>query len=274
MALIWFVAAVVLSALGAALLLRAPPFVGAALYALITLGVAAVKLGGGGVGGHVVVGKVFIVLVAITYISSFRGTRIHQRRWGRALGVLIFSGSILQLAVTELAHQTTGNGLAGVLLVVTIALPHRLRLEEGRYVHDMGLDWVVAYSVWGAVYGYVNRGPEGQMGSWAVWAAATVASAWVVARGRQEAFTEARVYTLGLFTAASAVAPDPPVTVLTPELYAPQVAMALHGVALVAVGVVIVRSVLEARQPGPPRNLVAWAARKVMAGGGDGLGVG
>ena len=128
--------------------------------------------------------------------------------------------------MTETFSDTYINVIAGGLLLLTQALPHRMRVapdDADRHLrYDLGLDWVLAYSLWNFtfVYGTNPPGePTGGMGGpsrWYIWPCR-----WSLMRGDANLYIQNRAYSLALLMMLAVTLPREPFFILRRRLAPP-----------------------------------------------------
>ena len=204
--------------------------------------------------------KVFSVSWGALYISALRFRGLVRLSWARTVAFLILFVNILEAMVTETFSHTYINPVAGGFLLLSQALPRLMRVEENdpqqdlRY--DLGLDWVLAYTLWNFTFIY-GTGPAGEPpGEWSAFALTHLIVPLLLMRGDAGRYIQFRAYALSLLMMLAVTLPEPPYLMFTPEWHHPAIAAALRFTSLALAAFVLLRSLRRPTADGGAAGLV------------------
>lgn len=210
--------------------------------------------------------KVFSVAFGALFISGLRYLGWIQRPALRLLAFLILFINIAEAMMTETFSDTYINVAAGGLLLLSQALPQRLRVltddPQRNLRYDLGLDWVLAYTLWNFTFVYGTNPPGEPTGEWAAFALIHLLVPLVLIRGDAELYIQSRAYSLALLMMLAVTLPHEPFLFFVGDWHHPIVAQVLRWSSLTLALIVLVRSV---RRVGDvhPRNIAVAIVRLV-----------
>ncbi len=215
--------------------------------------------------------KVFSVAFGALFISGLRWMGWVEIRALRIVAFLILFINILEAMVTETFSDTYINVIAGGLLLLTQALPHRMRVapdDADRHLrYDLGLDWVLAYSLWNFTFVYGTNPPGEPTGEWAAFALVHLAVPLVLMRGDANLYIQNRAYSLALLMMLAVTLPREPFLYFVGDWHHPLVAEILRWTSLGLATVVVLRSLLSrsgrASSDRGPRGILTTVVKRL-----------
>ncbi|MEQ9363185.1 MAG: DUF5692 family protein [Leptospirales bacterium] len=201
--------------------------------------------------------KVFSVSLGALFISGLRWLGWVRRPGLRLLAFLILFVNVLEAMVTETFSDTYINFAAGGLLLLSQALPHRMRMTDGdeqkNLRYDLGMDWVLAYTLWNFTFVYGTNPPGEPTGEWAAFALVHLTVPLILMRGNAELYIQNRAYSLALLMMLAVTLPREPFLYFVGDWHHPLAAQALRIASLTFAGIVCLRSL----RPRPGSRSVA-----------------
>ena len=201
--------------------------------------------------------KVYSTCLGSLYTSAFRFTAFRDWQSARPIGFCILFINMVEAIVTELHSHLSLNVAAGVLLLLTQALPRLItRHSDQSLKYDLGLVWVMSYTFWNFAFIY-GTGPPGEpVGQWAAFGIVHLLTPLLIMRGDAARYLQARAYSLALLMMVGVTFDREPFVYLVPGWYVSWLAQLVGAVAL-ALALVEVGATVRARGRGKAaRNLL------------------
>jgi hypothetical protein len=182
-------------------------------------------------------------------IGVAAGTALLARRWAAALIVAVLVINVLEAVAIQVVDGFPLTALAGVLLVLTTPGASSVaRVTEGgrgRLAFDVGLDWVVAYTLWNFAFVYGSAAPGQPLGIWGPLGIVHLGVPLLLMRGDAARWLEARAIVLALTIFWSLTFPDPPWTPMSEAWYVKSIADAIEWGAVVTAVAVVARRLIK-----------------------------
>ncbi len=203
-------------------------------------------------------------------VGAYRHKGLTNFHGWRTVGYLLLLINICEAVGFELfdllastpEHDYGGNwfnAAAGIILIVTQAYPRFLSVDRTRPDHpvhyDLGMPWVLTYTVWDFVFIYGTIPPDQSPGLWGGFALVHLLAPLMLMRTDARLYLQYRSYTLPFALAVLLIAPFEPWIYTTPDWYSPSTVQLLGAVSL-AMAIWTVFSRLKSRGDEKPGNLL------------------
>ena len=222
--------------------------------------------------------KFLTLCVTVLLIAGLRFWGWRRKPLARTLFYLIVVVNIAEAVGFETLDLALGgperkmggnvlNVLAGIILVLTQALPRKVSVSDSpdrglRY--DLGVFWILAYTLWDFTFLYGTNPPDRPTGEWTGLAVIHL-SAPLFLMGRDGAlYAQMRVYSLWIVAGLALIVPFEPWLYRTPEWHNRSLSDALAFASLGLTALLFVQQLRAGTRAAVPANPVQLLGRRVF----------
>lgn len=223
--------------------------------------------------------KFVTLCVSAFLIASLRFYDWWRKPWARLLFYLILVINILEAVAFEVLDLSVGgpersqggsvlNALAGIMLILTQALPRRVTVDDELTHHlryDLGVLWILVYTLWDFTFVYGTNPPGRPTGEWAGLAVVHLMAPLCIMARNGTLYIQMRMYSLCILAGLALIVPFEPWLYRTPDWYHRPLADAL---AYISFGLATLLFLLQFRagaRSDVPANPVQVLARRASA---------
>ncbi len=201
--------------------------------------------------------KFVLIIAATLFTIALRHKKWVERSRSRAIFYALILFNLVEAATFDIYDYLAStpevplggsaiNFAAWVIIILTLAYPNRLTVrtdDENEYLHyDLGMGWVVAYTICDYVFLFGSNAPGEPTGQWGGYTMIHLAVPLLLMGKNASLYMQMRVYSLCWSVFIPLAYPHPPLMFKTMDWYGPNIITILQWLSLGAALYLVWRS--------------------------------